>query len=337
MKTIPKAVFTAIFFLLTSSFAIAQDAPKLDWKVGGTVQAMASYVQTGADTAQIGFGLRRVRLKTSFSYGDVTAFIQYSARGSKLLDARMTYKFSKVFNLRVGRFIGASVRGGGLTSHTKLDIVERPMSAQMWTVNALKSGDYRDYGVALMGKAGDFGYNLTVANGGGSLKNIVGTQLVGGQNLTEAVSISAMANYKPKAVKGLEVGGYYGMGNAYFNDYSSYNAYVYWEPKPLRIKAEIISVTDLNGSDDVSSLGYYVFGAFSFMDNWEALARYENYDPTDMDDVEDAHTLITIGARYALYPAKLTASKITFAYVMHGEEGDAIDNDVFYVMFQTAF
>ena len=107
--------------------------------------------------------------------------------------------------------------------------------------------------------------------------------------------------------------------------------------QPYRIKAEIISVTNKNGANNISSLGYYVFGAFGFLDNWEALARYENYDPSDLADVKDAHTLITIGARYALFPAKFIESKITFAYVMHGEEGTAIDNDVFYVMFQTAF
>jgi len=350
MKTISKIVFTIIFFLLASSFIIAQETPELNWKIGGTVQAMASYAQTNSDTAQIGFGLRRVRLKTSFSYGKVSAFIQYGAIADRILDARMTFKFSKVANVRVGRFVVAGVRAGGLTSHTKLDIVERPMSAQMWALNALGSGDYRDYGVAFMGNVGDFGYNLTLANGKGLNKikiegttvgvgtgNILATHLKGGGTLNQSVSISGLVNYKPKAVKGLEVGGYYGMGNAYFHDYSSYNAYVYWEPKPIRIKAEIISVTDKNGTTDVSSLGYYIFGAYGFADNWEALARYENYDPTGTFLLDDAQTLITVGARYALFPEKLTASKITVAYVMHGEEGDAIDNDVFYVMFQTAF
>lgn len=350
MKFFTKTISIVFMFFLATSFIVAQDAPELNWKIGGTVQAMGSYAQTNTDTAQIGFGLRRVRLKTYFSYGDFTAFIQYGAIANILLDARMTYNFSQTFKLRVGRFVGAGVRSGGLTSHTKIDIVERPMSAQMWALNALGSGDYRDYGLAFMGNIGDFGYNLTLANGKGLHKikidgttvgvgtgNILATHLKGGETLNQSVSISGMANYQPKTVKGLEVGGYYGIGNANFNDYSSYNAYVYWEPKPIRIKAEIIGVTDQNETDNISSLGYYVFGAYGFADNWEALARYENYDPSDLSDIKDAHTLITVGARYALFPEKLTASKITFAYVMHEEEGAEIDNDVFYVMFQAAF
>jgi len=334
MKLFTKTLITIFVLFLATNFIVAQDAPELNWKIGGTVQAMASYAQTDTDTAQIGFGLRRVRLKTYFSYGNVTAFIQYSAKSNKLLDARMTYKFSKTANVRVGRFIGAGVRSGGLTSHTVIDIVERPMSAQMWASNTV-GADYRDYGVAMMGKFGDLGYNLTLHNGNGAL-NLTPSHKSTATVLNENVAISAMVNYKPKAVKGLEAGGYYGIGNADVNEYSSYNAYVYWEPKPIRIKAEVIGLTNTFGDTDVPSLGYYVFGAYGVTDAWEVLARYETYDPnTDVDD--DATNLITIGARYALFPAKLTASKITFAYVMHGEEGDAIDNDVFYVMFQTAF
>ncbi len=349
MKLFTKTITTFFVLFLSTSFLVAQDAPELKWKIGGTVQAMGSYAQTNTDTAQMGLGLRRIRLKTYFNYGKVSAFIQYSAKSNRVLDARMTYKLSKAANIRVGRFIGAGVRSGGLTSHTVIDIVERPMSAQMWAVTALGSADYRDYGLAFMGKVGDFSYNMTLANGKGLSKvklegitvgvgtgNILATQLKGGGTKNQSFSISGMASFKPKVVKGLEVGGYYGIGNTNFRNYSSYNAYVYWEPKPIRIKAEIIGVTDKNGTDNISSLGYYVFGAFGFMDNWEALVRYENYNPSNVVE-KDAHTLITIGARYALYPAKLTASKITFAYILHGEEGTAINNDVFYVMFQTAF
>lgn len=350
MNLFTKKTTTLIMFFLTASFSFAQDELNLDWKVGGTVQAMASYAQTDNDTAQMGFGIRRARLKTSFSYGKVSAFIQYSAVSSRVIDARMTYKFSKAANIRVGRFVVAGVRSGAHTPHTKIDIIERPMSAQMWALTALGSGDFRDFGLAFIGTAGEFGYNLTLSNGKGLNKikidgttvgvgtgNILATQVKGGGTLNQSVSISGMANWKPKNIKGLEVGGYYGLGNTNFSDYSSYNAYVYWEPKPFRVKAEIIGVTDKNDADNVSSLGYYLFGAFGFANNWEALARYENYDPSDLDGLKDAHTLITVGARYALFPQKLTSSKITFAYVIHDEEGTKIDNDVFYLMFQTAF
>lgn len=334
MKYFTKTITTALVIFLASSFVVAQDTPEITWKIGGTIQAMASYAQTGADTSQLGFGLRRVRLKTYFGMGNVSAFVQFEGTSYKLLDARMTYKFSDAANISVGRFIGAGVRSGGLTSHTDIDIVERPLSAQKWGVNTVGS-DYRDYGASVFGKFGGLSYTLTAHNGDGA-QNIRASHQSQGTLLNSTSAISGMLTYKPEAINGLEAGGYYGMGNATFNDYASYNAYVYWEPKPIRIKAEIIGLTNKFGATDLNSLGYYVFGAFGFMDNWEALVRYENYDGnTDIDN--NAQTLITIGARYALFPDKVSASKITFAYVIHSEEGTEIDNNVFYAMFQTAF
>jgi len=334
MKFFTKTMTTVLVVFSVSSFTVAQDAPKLNWKIGGTVQAMASIAQTGADTSQTGFGLRRLRLKTYFNYDKVTAFVQLEGTTPKLLDARMTYKLSDAVNIRVGRFIGAGARGGGLTSHTDIDIVERAMSAQKWGSKTI-GADYRDYGASIFGKFGEFNYNVTAHNGNGA-QNVKPSQQSQAKLLNGSSAFSGMVFYKSKEIKGLEAGGYYGIGNETFNDYNAYNAYVYWEPKPIRIKAEIIGVSDKNGVTDINSLGYYVFGAYGFMDNWEALARFENYDGnTDVD--KNAETLITIGARYALYPEKVSASKITFAYVIHSEEGDEIDNNVFYVMFQTAF
>jgi len=334
MKFFTKTMTTVLVVFFASSFIVAQDAPKANWKIGGTVQAMASIAQTGADTSQTGFGLRRLRLKTYFNYDKVTAFVQLEGTTPKLLDARMTYKISDAVNIRVGRFIGAGVRAGGLTAHTVIDLVERPLSAQKWGTNTI-GGDFRDYGAALFGKFGELNYNLTVHNGDGA-KNIKASHQSQGKLLNATSAFSGMVFYKPKDIKGLETGGYYGIGNATFNDYAAYNAYVYWEPSPIRIKAELIGFTNKNGATDVSSLGYYLFGAYGFMDNWEALARFESFDKNT--DVEkDGETLITIGARYALYPQKFSNSKITFAYVIHSEEGTEIDNNVFYVMFQTAF
>lgn len=334
MKFFTKTITAALVVFLASSFVVAQDAPEIKWKIGGTIQAMASYAQTGADTSQLGFGLRRVRLKTYFGMGDVSAFVQFEGTSYKLLDARLTYKFSDAANIHVGRFIGAGVRAGGLTSHTDIDIVERALSAQKWGANTI-GADFRDYGASLFGKFGELSYNLTAHNGDGA-QNIKASHQSQGKLLNATSAFSGMVFYKPEAIKGLEAGGYYGIGNATFNDYAAYNAYVYWEPKPIRIKAEIVGVTNKNGATDLNSLGFYVFGAYQFMDNWEALARFENYDGnTDLE--KDAQTLITIGARYALFPSKVSASKITVAYVIHGEEGTEIDNNVFYAMFQTAF
>ncbi len=335
MKAFTKLTFTLFLILITSGLIFSQDGPDIKVRLGGTVQAMASYSQTGgADTAQIGFGLRRVRLRAYSNFSKhFKGFIQMEVTSPKLLDARLTYMLNENFNIRVGRFIGAGVRSGGLTSHTVIDIVERPLTAQMWGKSTI-GGDYRDYGLAVFGKiGGGLAYNITVHNGDGSL-NIKATHKGAGTTLNSNFAFSGMLTFKPAAVKGLEAGGYYGVGNSTVNDYSAYNVYLYYTPKNFEVKAEYIGWKD--NAADVSSMGYYVFGGYNFAKNFEVLARYENFDP-NADAADDAQSLITIGARYFLFPSKKTAGKITAAYVIHGEEGTAIDNDVFQIMFQLVF
>ncbi|NOX17173.1 MAG: porin [Chlorobi bacterium] len=335
MKAFTKVTFTILLLLLTSGFLFSQDMPDLKVRLGGTVQGMASYSQTGGvDTSQIGFGLRRVRLRAYTSYGKhFKGMIQMEVTNPKLLDARITYGLNENFNVRVGRFIGAGVRSGGLTSHTVIDIVERPLTAQRWGAATI-GGDYRDYGLAVFGKiAGGLSYNVTIHNGDGA-RNIKATHKGAGKTLNSGFAFSGMLTFKPASVKGLEAGGYYGVGNKYFNDYNAYNAYVYYTPSQFEIKAEYIGWK--NNTSEVSSAGYYVFGGYFFTPKIELLARYESFDPNaDVD--EDAQNLITVGARYFLFPTKKTAGKITAAYVVHGEQGTAVDNDVFYLMFQLVF
>ncbi len=335
MKKFTSSTFIVFMLLITTGFLFAQDAPNLKVRMGGTVQAMGSYSQTGgAAVNQVGFGLRRVRLRayTKFSK-HFKGFVQMEITTPKLLDARLTYMVNKNLNIRIGRFIGAGVRAGGLTSHTVIDIIERPLTAIRWG-GATIGGDYRDYGVAAFGKlGGGLSYNITIHNGKGSA-NIKATQKGAGSMLNDKFAYSGMLTFKPASIKGLETGGYYGVGNSNFSDYNAYNAYVYYTPKQFEIKAEYIGWKD--NATDVTTGGYYIFGGYSFAHNFEFLARYENYDPNTSVD-NDAQTLTTIGARYFMFSSKKTASKITLAYVIHGEQGATIDNDAFYAMFQLVF
>ncbi len=325
-------ITTVLLFSLT---VFAQDVPELKVKLGGTVQGMASYAQTNTDTNQIGIGLRRVRVKVFGNYGEhIKSFVQFELTSPKLLDARIEYIVSKAFQIRVGRFIGAGVRAGGLTAHTDIDIVERAASAIYWGQRTI-GADYRDFGIAALGDINGFGYNLTIHNGDGS-QNIKASQLSLAKNLNNGMAVSGMVYYKPPQLKGFETGGYYGIGNKTFNEYSSYNFYIYYEPLPFRAKAEIISATNKGGAKDVTFLGYYIFGAYRVTQDIEVLARFENLDPnTDIE--KDKGTFVTIGASYAFFPASWKTAKITAAYVIRNEEADPqIDNNVFYIMFQTA-
>ncbi len=335
MKSLTKLFFSVLVVLLTSSLMMAQDAPKPAVRLGGTIQAMLSSAQTNGDTSQIGVGLRRIRLRAYANLGKkVSAFIQYSAKSNKVLDARITYKFSPQFNLRIGRFIGAGVKGGGLTSHTKIDIVERPVTAQKWAAATI-GADYRDYGIAVLGSISGFSYNVTLHNGSGAM-NVLASHKSIGNPMKSGMAVSAMVGFKPEGIKGLDIGGYFGQGNKYYNDYSSFSGYLYYQPGPFRFKGEYVSWTNKNAPTEVTSNGFYAFGAYKIMPKIELLARYEQFDP-NVDVDNDEQTDITIGAGYSIWPSKWTQGKITLAYVIQGESGTTVDDNVLYAFFQLVF
>lgn len=342
MNQITKLLTILLFVLLSSVLMKAQEAPEFSHKIAGTIQAWTSIGQIhGVDTNSLGWGIRRARLRSNSTFGDkMKGFIQIELTSPKLLDARIEYLVSKGFNIRAGRFVVAGVRAGGMTSHSVIDITERSISAIMWGNNTVGS-DYRDYGMDFVGMYSDFKANITLHNGNGSL-NILNRQTkVGLQN--GSFAISGMLAFKPKSLKGFETGGYYGIGNSEINEYNAFNAYVYYEPKPLRIKAEIIGFTNIGAAtngDDLSRMGYYVFAGYGFAKNWEALARFETYDHnTDIKDNEI--TIITLGATYSIFEKKWTAAKITAAYIINSEKDTKlfpeVDNNVFQLVMQLVF
>ncbi len=327
--------FTTILifsFFITNNLS-AQDDFKISNKIGGTIQAWTSYGEIhNSDTNSLGWGLRRVRLRSYSTFGKyIKGYIQVELTNPKLLDARIEYLISKEFTIRAGRFVGAGVRAGGLTSHTKIDITERPLSAIRFGQNTIGS-DYRDYGVDFVGKFGDIKANLTLHNGNGNAN--IRNRKTGAGPMNNGFAISSMVTFKPKNIKGLEIGGYYGMGNKQINEYNAYNLYVYYEPKPLRVKAELIGFSK---ADEIKRMGYYLFGAYGFAKNWEALARFEVYDQnTDADD--DQVTLITLGATYSVFKNNWAAGRITAAYAIINE-GEFLerDNNVFQLVMQLVF
>ncbi|MBK7106457.1 MAG: hypothetical protein IPH62_14345 [Ignavibacteriae bacterium] len=336
MKIIKKSTILIIIFLLTSINLFAQETPEFTVKVGGLIQAWTSYGQiNGADTNSIGWGVRRARLVATSNFGSkMKGTVHLELTSFKLLDAKIEYSLSNMFSLTAGRFIGAGVRGAGLTGAANIDITERAFTTDKWAASTIGT-DFRDYGMDLTANIGELKANVTLHNGDGSANisnKVLGTQIQNG-----GFAVSGMLIYKPEQLKGLEVGGYYGMGNKEINEYNAYNAYAYFEPGKFKVKAELIGWTNTFGSVDFSQMGYYLMGGYKIMDCVEAIARYEIYDAnTDLDDNE--RNFLTIGATYSLFPTKWNAGKITAAYVMTGEAQDPQhDNDVFQLVMQLAF
>lgn len=333
--------FSIILFVLgfLSSGMLAGEEKEMEikQKVGGTVQSWVSY-QQGDSVNSVGFGLRRVRVRyyatinTKFK-AFVQADLTSNSLAGKLLDARIEYHFSPQFNIRAGRFVGAGVRGGGLTSHTAIDIIERAYSAIRWGSGTI-GGDYRDFGVQAEAKAGDATARLFLHNGNGGL-NVLNR--AGGTATTEFTSkaVTAMGVLAPKSIKGLEVGGHYGMGNDDVKDWSSFSGYAYFEPGPIRLKAEVIGLTSKPETGDVTSMGYYIFGGYQVTPNVELVGRFETYDPdTDVD--ENAINFITLGVVFKEFSGKVN-HKLTGAVVLPSEQGTSVDNTTAYAMWQLVF
>ena len=326
---------TILFSFVTVGILFAQDAPKLDFRLGGTVQAWTTFGQVNnADTNSLGWGIRRARLRAYANYGKkVKGFIQVEAASPKLIDARVEFLISKSFSVRAGRFVGASVRSGALTSHTKLDITERSLTAMEWA-KATVGGDYRDYGIDFVGKFGDIKANVTFHNGSGSL-NIKNSHK-GHSYMNNGFAVSGMIVYKPQVVKGLETGAYYGVGNPNINEYNAYNAYVYYTANPFKFKAEYIAWTNTINNTDISQLGYHLFTGYRVAEFWEVGVRYEHFDSnTNIENNE--RNLITLGLTYSVFPQKWNAGKITAAYVISGETGTVVDDNVFQLTMQVVF
>ena len=333
--------FNLTLFLFTGFLIVlAQDKPDIKFKVGGTVQAMASFSETAKDTNLVGFGLRRVRLKVTGSFGDkIQAYIQTEFTNPSLTDALIDYFIQDNMKLRIGRYKVAGVLGGGLTSHHKIDIVERARIGQEWGARTVGSS-FRDFGVSAIGNLGDFNYFVSIFNGSGGDVNIKSSQKGKSSIVNNGVSVSGLFEFKPQNVRGLNIGGYVGQGNKVYNDYISYSGHVYWEPRPIRIKAEYVSIIDKNTSTDITTNGFYLMGAYGINKSVELLARFEMFDPiTNIDDNEE--TLVTLGATYFVFPGDWTSGKITAAYVFRndklGTNGNDLANNVFYIMFQAAF
>ncbi|MFZ1292424.1 MAG: hypothetical protein WAR79_20190 [Melioribacteraceae bacterium] len=335
MHKIQKRTILLFFVLFSFVTMQAQETPDFTVKVGGLVQAWTSYGQIdGADTNSIGWGIRRARLVATSTFGKkMKGTIHLELTSFKLLDAKIEYTISDMFALTAGRFIGAGVRGAGLTGASSIDITERAYSADRWAANTIGT-HFRDYGMDLSANVGDIKANVTLHNGDGSVNltnKVLGTQIQNG-----GFAVSGMLVYKPEKLKGLEVGGYYGMGNKEINEYNAFNAYAYFEPGKFKLKAEVIGWTNTFGSNDLSQMGYYLMGGYKIIDCLEAVGRFEILDAnTDLDETE--LSFVTVGATYSLFPTKWNAGKITAAYIITGEPNPAVDNDVFQLVMQLSF
>ena len=139
-------------------------------RLGATIQPRFTYFTSeynDATIGQIGFGLRRFRLRNYISIGNKLSFfsqLEGSGLNAQVLDMRIDYKLNPKFTIRGGRFAGAQPRSLGFTLHTEIDAIDRPAISEYWSKNTI-GADARDYGLEVIYHPDFFEFRVYLHNG----------------------------------------------------------------------------------------------------------------------------------------------------------------------------
>ena len=215
-------------------------------------------------TTQLGNGIRRARLRGKMTKGKVTAFVQYDALASYVLDAQIDYKFSNNLKMRMGRFIGAGSQAGGNTSHTAIDFAERSIVGRKWS-SLVGRPDYRTFGMAVIGKFNRFNYQVMAQNGDANLNLIpYGTKSSYSDEDTGAIPQLDFA-ISTKIGSSMNVGLHYILPNEDRINVSSATGFFYFKQSDytagkFRSKFDFARVVNHANAEDEVSLGWGLGG-----------------------------------------------------------------------------
>ncbi|MFC1568681.1 hypothetical protein ACFL4L_00470 [bacterium] len=256
-------------------------------------------------TTQLGFGIRRARLRGTMTRGKFIGFVQYDVATSAFTDAQLDYLLSDHLKLRMGRFVGPGSQAAGRTSHTVLDFTERGIVGRLYSI-AVGRDDHRSYGMSLIGKVSFLNYEIMASNGDGSLSlKPYNTKSSNSDEDTGFVPQMDFMVYS-KITKGLSGGIHCGLPSEKRINVSALTGYLYFQPADykkgdLRGKLDLVHITDETEALSVSSLGYRMLAFYRVMHNMEIGIQYEQWDPnTDLE--KDTFGNITVGLNYSPNP-----------------------------------
>jgi len=256
-------------------------------------------------TTQLGNGIRRARLRGKMTKGPVSAFVQYDAVASYVLDAQIDYKLSDNLTVRMGRFVGAGSQAGGNTSHTAIDFAERSIVGRNWA-SAVGRSDYRTFGMAVMGKIKNFDYQVMAQNGDNSLNLLpYGTKSSHSNEDTGPIPQLDFA-ISTKLSNGINVGLHYGPPNEDRINVSSATGFLYFQPKDysqgkFRTKVDVARVVNHDSAMEDVSLGWGIGGFYRLSQKIELGTGYQTWDP-NTDVGKDAVGNILFSAVYSPNP-----------------------------------
>jgi len=339
-KILSISLFLGLAFALKNVSASPVEAGFGKTKVAGLMQFW--YQNDNGATTKDNFRLRRAEIKLS---GEITPQVSWAVmidpaqlreddtigtvtvsgtqsvitsvgRKSPLQDFVITLKPHKYCSIDFGQY---KVPFGmeGLESSAKLDLIERAALASQF-----KWADARDIGITLKGdiKLGDV-----------KIQPAIGVYNGEGQNrldVNEPMDVAGRLVIKP--IEQLHIGvAYYDgkSGTATVENYR-WGGEVKFVQDPISIYGEYAR----GKSKGKEKRTYYGTLGFKFLNRFQAVARYDYYDP-DINTEKDSRTETTLGLNYFIEEHH---SKLQLNYVFCGEK-ESISNDVLRVNLQISY
>lgn len=227
-------------------------------------------------------------------------------RKSLLQDFVITLKPYKAFSIDFGQH---KVPFGmeGLESSAKLDFIERSALAYKF-----KWADYRDIGFTVKS---DFEI------GDVKIQPAVGVFNGAGQNrLDDNEPLDFVGRLVIKPIETLHLGVAHYNGQTGTTENMRTGVEIKFSRDPVSVYGEYVA----GKSSGKNKRTYYISAGYAFFDSWQAVARYDWYDP-DNGQQNDEKYEATIGLNYFIEKHN---TKVQLNYVYRGETGTRINDDV---------
>lgn len=256
-------------------------------------------------------------------------------RTNILQDAFVTYKLNPRWALEVGQQ-KIPVGLEGLQSSAQIDTVERALFMTGNRNAGLGFGDVRDTGLQLKGKHKTWDVALGLLNDSGESQNA--------SDNNDQKDVAGRFVFRPEGIPGLQIGvsGLTGGttpapgGPSLTRD--RLGAELLYKKEGWTFKSEYMTGTDqaVAGGPEFDRVGWYVHLGKQINPKWEAIARYDTWDPDEIGKVggvnpEERDTILGVNYLLDSFHAKLQLNWL------HKDFDGAEDRDQILVNAQTAW
>lgn len=286
------ALMMVMFVTSHSQMANAQTNNFSSLKFGGFLQQQFILDETPESADR--FSIHRARLGVTGSITDnirvnvIGGYVEPPDRTPRLVNAFIDFDIHPLFQLRTGQFLAPF----GIESPEV--IIFNPAIERTTTIRRLNPyALFRDIGVQASGRGSIINYKLAFVNGKGANQ----TEQFDPKDVLGRIGVTPIEHFE------LGLSGHLGQ---YQPDQNSDNhesrmrlgADVSYTGEPVYFRAEyIVREDDLSDGGSQEMNGWYLLGVYKFTEEFQAIARYEAYNPENSTD-DNEYSAFTIGANY---------------------------------------